>query len=495
MSKTTDQTYDYIIIGSGLSGLVAGALASQNGKKVIILEKHFLYGGFATSFFRGKWEFDVSLHCLSGLNEGGATDSILKDLGLRTKLEFFEAKTLYRAVFPGFSFSVKSDCGDYLQSLCDIFPDDREGLCEFFEMVKQIREDSKDTHRAKTMLFRYREVTLQDAFDQLRLPQKCQALLAAYCNIYMGLDPDEALLINFAFVWTDYHLYGGYYPAGKSKSISDALRAMIVENGGQVETNSEVRTILVDHQRAYGVQTKKGHIFYARHVISGICPKNALEMVQNAESLPMRFRNKVENIKPSVSALQAYLILNVNFALEYGEECHEIFLYEDEETNLTKSRMAKGEYDKLPLCITAYENIVPGYNRDDQITTLTVMQLCHFEDWDDLSESEYRAKKETILNLYLDRLEKRYPGIRSKVAFCELATPKTVQRYTGHAKGAIYGAAQMKEQSLHLSLSQSTPVDGLFFTGAWTRSGSGYGGAMLSGYSLMKQLLSAESMI
>ena len=43
--------YDVIIVGSGLGGLSAGAILAKAGKKVLVLERHYQFGGFATSFW------------------------------------------------------------------------------------------------------------------------------------------------------------------------------------------------------------------------------------------------------------------------------------------------------------------------------------------------------------------------------------------------------------------------------------------------------------
>lgn len=43
------KTYNSIIIGSGLGGLTAGALLTLWGKKVLVLEQHYLAGGMCYS--------------------------------------------------------------------------------------------------------------------------------------------------------------------------------------------------------------------------------------------------------------------------------------------------------------------------------------------------------------------------------------------------------------------------------------------------------------
>jgi hypothetical protein len=58
------QEYDCIVIGAGNGGLVGALNLVKNGKKVLLLEKHNVPGGCATTFVRGRFEFDVALHQL-----------------------------------------------------------------------------------------------------------------------------------------------------------------------------------------------------------------------------------------------------------------------------------------------------------------------------------------------------------------------------------------------------------------------------------------------
>jgi prolycopene isomerase len=175
--------------------------------------------------------------------------------------------------------------------------------------------------------------------------------------------------------------------------------------------------------------------------------------------------------------------VDCDFALDYGETCHEIFLNPSYNLNIVEQQMNQGRYEELPLCITIYDNIVPRYQQE-RGSTLTMMQLCDHVDWADLNETQYEAKKQRILSLYTEILDRLYPNISGKIRRMELATPRTVMRYTGHTHGAIYGAAQTVDQALHRGLPQATPISGLYMTGAWTRAGAGYSGVISGGYNL-----------
>ena len=61
------EKYDAIVIGAGLGGLSAATMLARNGLGVLLLERHNVPGGYATSFVRGRYEFEVALHELSGI--------------------------------------------------------------------------------------------------------------------------------------------------------------------------------------------------------------------------------------------------------------------------------------------------------------------------------------------------------------------------------------------------------------------------------------------
>src|SRR3954470_16782639 len=68
---------DYIIVGSGIGGLTAGALLSKAGKKVLILERHYVPGGFSHTFKRKDgFVWDVGVHYVGNMN----SDSFLRKI-------------------------------------------------------------------------------------------------------------------------------------------------------------------------------------------------------------------------------------------------------------------------------------------------------------------------------------------------------------------------------------------------------------------------------
>lgn len=53
---------DYVIVGSGIGSLYCAGLLARAGKKVVVLEQHYVAGGCTHSWHDKGFEFDTGLH-------------------------------------------------------------------------------------------------------------------------------------------------------------------------------------------------------------------------------------------------------------------------------------------------------------------------------------------------------------------------------------------------------------------------------------------------
>ncbi len=98
-----------------------------------------------------------------------------------------------------------------------------------------------------------------------------------------------------------------------------------------------------------------------------------------------------------------------------------------------------------------------------------------FADWDTLDEDSYKQRKEEEIERLLTVLEKRWPEIRNHVRHVELATPKTIERYTmKNGGGAVAGPKQMLGGNhMFKRLHIQTEFSNLFCCGESTVMGTG----------------------
>ncbi len=113
--------YNVIVAGAGNGGLVAAAILAKKGVKVLLLEQHNLPGGFASSFVRGRFEFETSLHELSSMGEPDDKEGIRRifedQLGIEES--FIKVPEAYRIIIPeeGINTSIPFGVENFIEAI------------------------------------------------------------------------------------------------------------------------------------------------------------------------------------------------------------------------------------------------------------------------------------------------------------------------------------------------------------------------------------------
>ncbi|MCK5459492.1 NAD(P)/FAD-dependent oxidoreductase, partial [Candidatus Parcubacteria bacterium] len=432
--------YDAIIVGSGLGGLSAGAILAKNGKNVLILEKHCKIGGYATSFKRKGFPFDVALHQTGGINKTFYKD-ILKACGIYDRLKFIKHKYLYESIDSdsGFELEVKNgDVNDLKKKLIEQFPEEKWGIRLWFFLIEKI---GKETYRLDKAMATNDKISrgIFLCFAPLLIPflmvahkisaqrilnicarNKELQLALMQLKGYYGDNLDIACLLPFVGNY-GYYFDGGYYIKGGGQSVSTALKAVIEENGGKALANTEAVKILVKNDVAIGVETINNQIFYGEKIIASASPFIVYEELLKDWKGSKRELEKINKMEIGTSLSQIYLGLNcpIKQINEKFKDSYLVFL-----NNL------KDDFYK-DIILAFHSNVdLSATPEGNAIICITFPD--NYKRWDGLSKEEYREKKNKELKKIYGLLQKYLPDLESYIEESEFATPKTMERYTGN---------------------------------------------------------------
>ena len=142
--------FDAVVIGAGLGGIAAATSLAEAGKRVLLMEKHNVPGGYVSSFVRGRFEFEVALHALSGLGkeeDPGPIWKLLKSNEVAKKLDFLYIPEFYKAYYPDFTITLPIGREKYKEAMCNQFPEEAAGLRKFVDIMWEFADQALKANR------------------------------------------------------------------------------------------------------------------------------------------------------------------------------------------------------------------------------------------------------------------------------------------------------------------------------------------------------------
>jgi hypothetical protein len=141
----------------------------------------------------------------------------------------------------------------------------------------------------------------------------------------------------------------------------------------------------------------------------------------------------------------------------------------------------KGDWSERRFIFVDYGKVDAQLSPPDKSEGVICM-VDYIQEWEDLNEEDYKAKKEEVAQVLLQRLEKQFPGIRDSIEYYEISTSKTIQRFTSNPTGSVYGFAQTKEQTGDKRFRNNFLIPNLYFASAWAFPGGGFEGSITGGF-------------
>ncbi|MDD4316001.1 MAG: NAD(P)/FAD-dependent oxidoreductase [Clostridia bacterium] len=499
MPQEKQKKYDVIVIGAGNGGLTAAAFAAKEGLKTLLVEQHNLPGGFATSFVRGRFEFEPSLHELCDVGDAespGGSGAMFKKLG--ADIQWLPVPDAYRMILTdkGKELDVVLPFGqkEYIDKFEEYVPGSRAKVEEFFALCQEVVDafayltKSKGVADKKYLIKNYPNFLKTAAYslDQVQkamnISGKVKDILNAYW-CYLGIPTSRCNFTVFAAMFLKYIQKGAYIPKLRSHEISAALDKRIRDFGGEIRYNTKAEKILVKDNKITGIVTDKGETILTNHVIANINPHTVYSsMIEPKEELPLLATKTANARRVGPAGFVVYLGLNKS-AEELGLNDYSYFIYRSMDTDKLYEIMSgfDGNMMQATVCLNAA-------NPDCSPKGTSIMSfttLFNAGSWDKVTPEEYYKLKDKLAYSIVDDFEKA-TGIRIKdsIEEFEVATPATFARYTGAYNGSIYGYEPDSWDSVlprTMCLEQEILIKGLRFSGGFAFRAHGYGSSYLSG--------------
>lgn len=495
-----NKSYDCVVIGAGNGGLAAAAQLAVKGAKVLLLEQHNLPGGFATSFVRGRFEFETSLHefCNIGTptDKGSARKLFEDDLGIY--LDWVQVPEAYRLILTGsgedLDATVPYGVEDFIDAIERYVPGCRETVTNYVNLCEEVVEamdylaESKGNPDKKVLRTKYANFLKTCAYsvDQvanaLKVPREAQKILhALWC--YLGPPTSRANFSIFGAMLYKYLTTNAYIPKHRSHEFTSALDAKIRECGGDIQYNTRVERILVQDGQVVGVETSKGDTIDTRHVISNASPTLVYNnLIYPKTEIPEIAYKECNARVHGLSGFVVYLGLDAT-PQELGLGEYSYFVFENMNTDEMYGSFKTLEAPRVQATI-CLNNAIPDCSPPGT-TILSITTLYRPDAWKDVKPHEYVAVKNKIADDLIADFEKATGApIREHIEEFEVATPQTFARYTRSYKGVIYAYEPETWDSLiprMMCRKDDKHFDGLEFCGGFSFRSHGYSSTLKSG--------------
>jgi phytoene dehydrogenase-like protein len=492
--------WDTVVVGSGAGGLAAAVALARAGQKVLVLEQHYLPGGFTHSFHLDGYRFSPGVHYLGELGPGGGLRALFDGLGVSDRLEWRQLHPdgFDHVLIDGERFDQPAGFERYLARLCERFPSQRDGLHRYFRVIGGLVDDLRRSGqllrfpavlalplRAPALL-RWGFRTLKALLDAYLTDPLLKAVLSAQCGNH-ALPPSRVSLPAHALMSAHY-FDGAWYPRGGGRAIPLAFVKQLQAHGGSIRMRARVRRIIVEKGRVAGVHLSDGERIDAGQVVCNADPAVVYGTLLDPALCGRQLR-KLERTEYSPSVVSAFCAVDLDLEkLGYDSGNYWWFGHADVEGIYERARTAL-QPEALESVFVSISSLKDPGHAPHGHHTVEMLSLVPYAPFDGLAhDSAYEALKRRLGDQMLAAAENVIPGIRRRLKFMAVGTPLTNDRYCNVFRGACYGTAKTPWQVGPFSFSQRGPVEGLHLCGASTLS-HGVAGALFSGVIAASRIL------
>lgn len=498
------KSYDIIVIGAGCGGLTAAVCAAQNGKKVLLLERHNAPGGFATSFVRGRFEFEASIDALCGFgNEAGLGEmrQIFDDIGISSSIKYSTLPNIYRFISKTrtnekIDVTMPIGIDEYINVMESYVPGSKKSMKKLFDLAEEIFNATNHISTLNTQpsfsqirnimkkygnFVRTAPYSVNEVLDALDVPHLARDIFEAYW-MNLGVDCDRLSFVQYILTIYNLLTLGAIVPDMRSYAISMALASKFEDSGGEIRYNSPVTRIKFKDGHACGVILKNNETIYSDHIICSCSPTTAYAKLIKAKDLPKSAVKRTNARTFGARGACVYLGLNRSASdLKINDYSVIITTSADSTEQYEKMKSIEGNDAMVATCL----NILNPKCSPQGTTILKLTTFYTDNCWADVAPEEYYDEKNLLAARLVSSYEKATGiSIHNYIEELEISTPVTFARYTATPQGVTHGYFPADWDSLLprvMTEETDNDINGLRFCGGWGTQLDGVCSAVVTG--------------
>ena len=524
------ENYDVVIIGAGHNGLVCAAYLLKEGYSVALLEKRSIPGGAATTeeLLPGEAPGFMFNRCAID-HEFIHLGPVVEELELRKYgLEYLFCDPAVFCPHPDGKYflahkSIDKTCAEIAQ----FNSRDAEKYREFIDFWQRFTTAIKPVFNAPPqaifdILGNYDVKSIQNLLSILGGPHKSldlirtmltspkdlleeyfdseflKAPLARLASEF-GAPPSQKTISVGGMMMSMRHAPGMARPRGGTGALIEALVKLVKAKGGSVLTEKSVKRILVDGKRAVGVETADGYEYRAKlGVISNIDAKRVfLQMVEPGavaavdKELRTRLDRRIVNNNETILRIDCALSEAPRFEYHNHQDNYLMgsILIADSvrQVEIAHQEPAIGT---IPLDDPSCYAVVPTM-RDPSMApdgqhTLWVeffapYQIAGAEGTGFAGTGWTNELKSKVADRVLDKMNDYMPNLKGSIIARNVESPAELGDRLGAYKGNYYHVDMTLDQMVFFRplpeiANYTTPIEGLYLTGAGTHPGGAISG-------------------
>jgi all-trans-retinol 13,14-reductase len=500
------------IIGSGMSGLTAGAYLAQAGHEVTVFEQFERAGGVTAPLEKEGFKWDLGQLLVEGFGPDEPTGEILAELGVADKVRVVKDDRGY--VFPDFNLKQPEAYGGVkwrLDLLKKLFPKDAAGLDRYWKYYLRFtrlmtigRHLGKVEGLQKLWLNLKLYWTLLPFFPKLKWSSKqlmddlfeSDQLKCVFISILADffIKPSQFMGLGvFALNYETFYekripktlakdtdqLYL-YSVLGGISTVVDALVEKIEGHGGKVFTNRPVTKILVENNRVTGVIAGDGQTTPADVVVASGGAREIFFKLVGEENLPAELVVQLNDLPLMDSVFMVHLGVDFDPSPYVHGVCTYFYGTYDIEGGVAEAKSGLYHEGKEGFVVHIPSFHSPAMAPDGQ-HAVTIYTICP----DILAEGNWAGRKEEFADKLIGYAEKHIPGLAEHTRLRVIVTPEDFRQRTHTDHHAFGGLAPIMGKS---GIPHKTPIEGLWFVGAQSKSGGGVNNVVLAAYRTAKAI-------